>query len=345
MAAKVSIKEIASKANVSIATVSYVLNGKRNVKPATRDRVLKVVEELNYMPNEIAKSLKNKKTNTIGVIAEDVTVFNVPEIIDGIHDYADSNDLHIILTNLRLHKRVGHRYADVGAYRKYADNAVNNLLAKQVDGIIYIGIHPRDVTGLVDVRGTPIVYTYCYTENDPSIKYNDEQASYDAVRHLVEQGHRRIAVITGRMDSIPSRMRFNGYYKAIMEYELPFEPQYIKVGDWGLESGLKLTHELLGLEQPPTAVLVMNDVMAVGTLRAAREKGVAVPEQLSIIGFDNREFSNYLQPRLTTMDLPLHEMGELAVHSLLRLINNEEVGTLREPACVLLERESVMKMN
>lgn len=341
MADKVSIKEIASKADVSIATVSYVLNGTRNVRPATRERVLKVIEELNYKPNQIAKSLKSKKTNTIGVIAEDVTVFNVPEIIDGIHAYAERYDLHILLTNLRLHKRVGHRYSELDNYRKYAENAVSDLLAKQVEGMIYVGIHPRDVTGLIDVKGTPIVYTYCYTQNDPSIQYNDEQASYDAVRYFVERGHRRIAVITGLMDSNPSRMRFNGYYKAIMEYELPFEPNYIKAGDWGLESGFRLTHELLAMKEPPTAVLVMNDVMAVGTLRAAKERGVSIPESLSIIGFDNREFSNYLQPRLTTMDLPLHEMGELAVQSLLRLINDGEAGIQNDPACMLIERESV----
>ncbi|MFC5470682.1 LacI family DNA-binding transcriptional regulator [Cohnella suwonensis] len=338
---KVGIKEIAAQANVSIATVSYVLNGTRNVRLNTKERVLRVIEELNYKPNDIAKSLKSKKTNTIGVIAEDVTVFNVPEIIDGINDYADRHDLHIVLTNLRLHRRVGHHYADVEAYRKYAVNAVSDLLAKQVEGMIYIGIHPRDVTGLIDTQGKPIVYTYCYAQNDLSIQYNDEQASYDAVRYLFNKGHRRIAVITGLMDSIPSRLRFNGYYKAITEYELPFEPQLIKVGDWGLDSGLRLTKELLELSEPPTAILVMNDVMAVGTLRAAREKGVGVPEDLSIIGFDNREFSDYLNPRITTMALPLHEMGYSSMRSLLRLVNGEDADPEQVPQCVLLERDSV----
>ncbi|MFC6547942.1 LacI family DNA-binding transcriptional regulator [Cohnella cellulosilytica] len=342
---KVSIKEIAAKANVSIATVSYVLNGTRNVRPKTKERVLRVIEELNYQPNDIAKSLKSKKTNTIGVIAEDVTVFNVPEIIDGINDYADGHDLHIVLTNLRLHKRVGHHYADVEAYRKYAANAVSDLMSKQVEGIIYVGIHPRDVTGLIDTRDKPIVYTYCYTQNDLSIQYNDEQAAYDSVCYLRDKGHRRIAVITGLMDSIPSRLRFNGYYKAVMEHQLPFEPQLIKVGDWGLDSGLRATKELLELAEPPTAVLVMNDVMAAGTLRAAWEKGIRVPEELSIIGFDNREFSDYLKPRLTTMDLPLHEMGYSSMRSLMRMVNGEPIEPVPMPACVMLERESVAPPN
>ncbi|PWW01116.1 LacI family transcriptional regulator [Paenibacillus cellulosilyticus] len=338
---KVGIKEIAAKANVSTATVSYVLNGTRNVRPKTRERVVKVIEELNYRPNDIAKSLKSRRTNTIGVIAEDVTVFNVPEIIDGINEFADKHDLHIILTNLRLHRRVGHNYSNVDAYRKYAESAVSDLLSKQVEGIIYIGVHPRDVTGLINTYGKPIVYTYCYTDQNVSIQYNDEQASFDAMQYLVKQGHKRIAIISGLMDSTPSRLRFNGYYKAVTEFQLPFNPQYIKIGDWGLDSGYRLTKELLTLSEPPTAVLVMNDVMAVGTLRAADECGCQIPRDLSVVGFDNREFSDYLNPRITTMDLPLHEMGYSSMSMLTGLINEKEVKQEEQPLCRLLERESV----
>lgn len=341
MVTKVGIKEIAARANVSTATVSYVLNGTRNVRPKTRERVIKVIEELNYRPNDIAKSLKSKRTNTIGVIAEDVTVFNVPEIIDGINEYADKHDLHIILTNLRLHRRVGHNYSDVDAYRKHAESAVSDLLSKQVEGIVYIGVHPRDVTGLINTYGKPIVYTYCYTDHNVSIQYNDEQASFDAMQYLVDRGHKRIAIISGLMDSTPSRLRFNGYYKAVTEFQLPFNPQYIKIGDWGLDSGYQLTKELLTLPEPPTAVLVMNDVMAVGTLRAADECGFHIPRDLSVVGFDNREFSDYLNPRITTMDLPLHEMGYSSMNSLTRLISETEVKQEEQPLCKLLERESV----
>lgn len=238
---KTSIKHIAAKANVSIATVSYVLNGTRNVRPETRQRVVEAIEELNYKPNDIAKSLKLNRTNTIGVIAEDVTVFNAPEIIDGINDFGDRHDLHILLVNLRLNKRIGRNFADIEAYRKYAANAVSELLSKQVDGIIYIGVHTRDLTGLIDADDKPIVYTYGYTRDDISIHYNDEQASYEAMSHLVAKGHSRIAVISGLMDSIPSRQRLNGYYRAITDFELPFDPLLIKMGDWERESGYVLT--------------------------------------------------------------------------------------------------------
>ena len=338
---KVGIKEIAAKANVSTATVSYVLNGTRNVRAKTKERVLRIIEELDYKPNAIAKSLKSKRTNTIGVIAEDVTVFNVPEIIDGINDFADRHDLHILLTNLRLDKRIGRNFEAVDAYRKYAENAVSELLSKQVEGIVYIGVHPRDLTGVIDTQDLPIVYTYCYAQDRASIQYNDEQASFEAMAYLVEKGHSRIAIISGTMNSIPSRLRFNGYYKAITEHQLPFDPQLIKIGDWEADSGYRLALELLNLPEPPTAIVAMNDVMAVGVLRAASEAGVSVPADLSVIGFDNREFSDYLFPRITTMDLPLHQMGYQAMECLVRLVQGEEGGALPVPLCKLIERDSV----
>ncbi|CAM4460489.1 LacI family transcriptional regulator [Paenibacillus endophyticus] len=337
----ISIKDIAAKAQVSTATVSYVLNGTRNVKQVTRERVLQVIEEMNYKPNNAAQSLKRRRTNTIGVIAEDVTVFNVPEIIDGINDCADRLDMHILLTNLRLDKRIGRSFDDMDTYRQYAENAVSELLSKQVEGIIYIGVHPRDLTGLCDTDGKPIVYTYSYTENDPSIQYDDEQASYEAMRYLIDHGHSRIAIISGVMDSIPSRLRFNGFYKAVTEFQLPFDPLLIKMGDWEAESGYRLTKELLSLPEPPTAILSMNDVMAVGVLRAASEMSVSIPEQLSLIGFDNREFSEYLMPRITTMDLPLHEIGYQAMEALSRILQGEEAGISPKPMCRLIERDSV----
>jgi LacI family transcriptional regulator len=338
---KIGIKEIALRANVSTATVSYVLNGTRNVRPKTKERVLKVIEELNYRPNDIAKSLKSKRTNTIGVIAEDVTVFNVPEIIDGINEYAEKNDMHILLTNLRLQKKVGYDYANTEHYQKLAQDAVSTLLSKQVEGIIYIGVHPRDLTGLISTYEKPIVYTYCYAQNECSIQYNDEQASYDAIKYLVDKGHSRIAIISGLMDSIPSRLRFNGYYKALTEFQLPFDPQFIKVGDWGLDSGYHLAGELFKLQDPPTAILIMNDLMAAGAVRAASEQGIIVPRDISIIGFDNREFSAYLSPRITTMDLPLHDMGILAMKALYNRINGKDDKTEETPLCKLIERESV----
>ncbi|WP_027094025.1 LacI family DNA-binding transcriptional regulator [Cohnella thermotolerans] len=336
-----SIKDIAAKANVSTATVSYVLNGTRNVSPKTRERVLKVIEEMQYKPNTIAQSLKTKKTDTIGVIAEDVTVFNTPEIIDGIHDCAERHDLHILLVNLRLHKRIGRSFHAVDRFRDVVLSAVDELVGKQVDGMIYVGVHSRDLSGLVPPKDKPIVYTYCYADNAVSVNYDDERAAYEATQYLAGLGHRRIGVISGLIDSIPSRLRFNGFYQAVMDCGLPFDPGLIKTGDWETASGERLTRELMALPEPPTAILAMNDVMAVGVLRAAQEIGVRVPQDLSVMGFDNREFSDYLTPRLTTMEIPLHELGVQSMMALNRIIrDNGAIEEQAKPLCKLIVRDS-----
>ncbi|WJP99065.1 LacI family DNA-binding transcriptional regulator [Geobacillus stearothermophilus] len=339
----VTLKDIAERAGVSTATVSYVLNNKGNVSEETRQRILNILNELEYKPNQIAKSLKMRKTSTVGVIAEDITVFNAPEIIDGINEYAEEHGFSILLTNLRLYKRVGNNFSDTEKYKPLITNALDSLLSKQVDGIIYIGIHPRDVTGLIRQIDKPLVYTYCFANSGYSVNYDDELASFEATSYLIEKGHKRIALISGLIDSIPAHKRFNGYHNALMKHQLAFDPLYVKTGDWSYESGYKMAKDLLLQKVPPTAILAMNDLMAGGVLEACRELKVRVPEDVSVIGFDNRECSMYYTPKLTTMDLPLREMGYLSMEKILGLLDNKgqslELNTKLK--CKLIERESV----
>ncbi|MBB6284161.1 LacI family DNA-binding transcriptional regulator [Geobacillus subterraneus] len=339
----VTLKDIAERAGVSTATVSYVLNNKGNVSEETRRRVLSILNELEYKPNQIAKSLKTRKTSTVGVIVEDITVFNAPEIVDGINEYAEEHRFSIILTNLRLYKRIGNNFSDVEKYKSLITNALDSLLSKQVDGIIYIGVHPRDVTGLIPQIDKPLVYTYCFANSSYSVNYDDELASFEATSYLIEKGHRRIALISGLIDSIPAHKRFNGYHDAIMKYQLPFDPLYVKTGDWSYESGYKMAKDLLSQKIPPTAILAMNDLMAGGVLEACRELKIRVPEDISVVGFDNRECSMYYTPRLTTMDLPLREMGSISMEKILRLLSDggELVELNTKLKCRLIERESV----
>lgn len=345
----VRIKDIAAKANVSTATVSYVLNGSGNIGEDTRKKVLQVVEEMNYKPNHIAKSLKMKRTNTIGVLVEDITIFNATHIIDGINTYADENGLNIILTNMSLFKRIGRQF-DHPDIKDIVPKAVKDLLEKQVDGLVYIGVHTRDISGLVPQIGKPIVYTYCYTKNDQeySINYDDELAAHEATNYLISKGHQRIAVISGLIDSVPSHDRFQGFLRAIMEKQIPFNPAYVKTGDWEVESGYTLTKELMQLPERPTAILAMNDLMAVGVIQACEELELNIPKDLSVMGFDNREFSAFLKPKLTTMELPLHKMGHDSAEALMEIINRESNASLQaheKPICLLIERESVADIN
>jgi LacI family transcriptional regulator len=340
----VRIKDIAERANVSTATVSYVLNGSGNISGKTREKILKIIEEMNYVPNHIAKSLKMKKTGTIGVIVEDMTSFNSSEIIDGINEYADKNGLSILLTNMRVVKLVGNNYLNTELCRELAPKAVNELLNKQVDGLIYIGCHPRDVSGLIPDGRRPIVYTYCYTSDnkDYSVNYDDELAAYEATRYLFGMGHRKIAVISGAIDSDSSRKRFNGYYRAVMDHQMVFNPALIKTGDWEYQSGYELMKDLIAGDERPSAILAMNDLMASGAIEACQESGLSVPSDISVMGFDDREFSAYIRPKLTTMALPLHDMGRKSMETLAQIINNDASPELPETLkCKLVERDSV----
>lgn len=343
-----NIKEISKLAGVSTATVSNVLNNSPKVTQATREKVLRVIKETKYRPNTIAKSLKVKRTNTIGVISEDITVFNTPEIIDGIDEYTESCGFHIILSNLRLFKRLGNHYGDTAKYRQLIAETIRVLLSRQVDGIIYIGAHSRDVSNMIREISVPVVYTYCYSseESDYSINYDDEAAAYNVIKYLIDLDHRKIAVISGLYDSSQSQARFKGYQRALFDYKLLFNPAYLKAGDWEKESGYLLGKELLRLPEPPTAIFAMNDLMAGGVMAAAVECGKNIPWDLSLIGFDNRECSNFFTPKLTTMALPLNEMGKKSAEILVNLINNREAERYHRHIkleCRLIIGESVAK--
>ncbi|QDP39468.1 LacI family DNA-binding transcriptional regulator [Radiobacillus deserti] len=342
-----NIKDIAKRVGVSTATVSHVLNGTGRVGEDTRKKVLHVIDELNYTPNRIAKSLKVKKTSTLGIIAEDVTVFNTPSIIDGINEVAENNGLGILLVNLRIFHKMGTDFSDKDKLRKLLAQAFEQLHMNQVDGIIYIGTYNRDVTEAIPPIQIPVVYTYCKTtnESDYTVNYDDEEAAYKATKHLIEHGHKKIALISGKVDSVHSHERFNGYCRALKENGVTLEPCLIKNGDWEVESGYYLTKELLDEKNRPTAIVALNDLMAYGSIKAAKEKGLNVPSDLSIIGFDNREFSAYTSPELTTMSIPLHLMGEKATYILHELINGK---TLEERElklyCEMINRNSVCKI-
>lgn len=339
-----TIKDIAKMANVSIATVSYVLNDSAQISNETREKVLDAVNKLHYKPNNIAKSLKIKKTNTIGIITEDITVFSAPEIIDGINRFTEERGYHIILNNLRLNKRMGNNYYDTSKYTKEIQEVVKVLLSSQIEGLIYIGFHTREIDNFMKNSNIPVVYTYCYSPGNlhTSVNYNDQLAAFEATEYLIKKGHKKIATITGTVNSTPCQERLKGYQMAMASYNLIYNPLYIKVGDWEYESGYKMAKELLSQGDKPSAIFAMNDIMAGGVIDAANELGIHIPKELSLIGFDNRECSFFYIPKLTTMELPLSEMGERSAKILLDII--EEKNTDEKSIklkCRLIERGSV----
>ena len=343
-----TIKEIAKMANVSIATVSFVLNNTAKISDETKKKVLGIAKEMNYRPNSIAKSLKIKKTNTIGIITEDVTVFNTPEIINGINEYAEEHGYHILLNNIRLYKRIGNNYKDTNRYKHIITGIQNVMLEKQVDGLIYVGSHCHDVSEILETTGHPVVYAYCYSKIDPgcSVNYDDENAAYDVTKYLIGKGHIKIAIITGSKTSAQSRDRLAGYRRALIECGIQYNPQYVKLGNWEYEAGVRMGTELLQMSDRSTAIFAMNDLMAGGVIEAARKLGCRIPDDISLVGFDNRDFSCFYTPRLTTMRLPLNEMGKEAAEILVGIISGK-TDHQQKPVklqCELVERESVKSL-
>lgn len=340
----ISMKDVAKLAGVSTTTVSNVINNRGRVGEETRKKIIRIMEEVNYNPNKIAKSLKMNETGTVGVIVEDISVFNAPKIIDGINDYAEENELSILLTNMRLYKKAGNEYPDIKECRKMVTPLFQQLLSHQVEGIIYIGIHLRDVTGLLPETKTPIVYTYCDTRNDfdYSVNYDDEDASYQITEYLIDKGHRKISLISGLINSVSAYARFNGYQKALLDNQLNIDLNLVKTGDWQYSSGYTMTEDLLNQKDKPTAIIAMNDLMAGGAIQAILDKGYKVPEDISVVGFDNREFSNYTTPKITTIDIPLSNMGKKAIELLHRHEKNRKTNkTKYKLNCSLVERETV----
>lgn len=348
----VTIKEVAQKCGVSIATVSNILNGKPNASEETRERVLKAVKELNYTPNSVAKNLKMKKSQTIGVVVEDITVFCASGIIDGITKCCEENGYHILLTNLRLYKKYHDAYYQDNSFSRSVEKEIRQLLSKQVDGIIYVASHERELQGWLPERlSIPacVAYGYSRTAEYPSVVVDDQNGAYEVVHYLIENGHRKIGVITGKKQSLHTSDRLKGYQKALFDNQILFNPDIVLQGDWERESGYHCTDALL--DRGVTAVFCMNDIMAGGVYDRLEERGLIPGLDLSVVGFDNRDLSNYYNPPLTTIELPLDNIGYTACETVIEMIKSkdqEQQGSGKAPdrreiqeSCRLLVRDSV----
>jgi len=312
-----TMHDVAKLAGVSTGTVSNVINGSDKVSLKTAERVRRAIQELDYIPNTIAKSLKTSNSRIIGIIAEDVSAFSSGDIIDGICEYCENHDYSINLCNLRVNRKV--RQSPAFMYKELEESDsfqysvkgnLNILLTSRVCGLIYIGTHPRDVSHILPPLSIPVVYTYAYTKKDGyCINYDDYQGARMAVDYLIKKGHTRIALICGSVDSVPAHKRMMGYQSALMEHNLGFIPEYVKTGNWHYDDGYGNCMELLDLPTPPTAIFSMSDFMAVGALRALTERNLKVPEDIALHGFDNLQMASYTNPPLSTVALPLRQMG------------------------------------
>lgn len=359
MKKNMTLKEIAEKAGVTAATVSYVINDSARISEKTKEKVMKVIEETGYQTNLIAKGLRGGRTRLIGILAEDITVWHTSGIIDGINQAADELNYNIILSNLRFNSKIGNRLEDVSKYKGDIDRAVNTLLSMQVDGIIYIAMHDRNVSKLVRNIKIPLVCCYCYSEDEkvPSIRYDNEESFYQLTCKLIQYGHRKLGIIKGPEDSEASNLRLKGFRRAIKEHDIIIPSEWDEKGDWTYQAGMEATvrmfsrkdtdgnAEILPEDERPDAVLAFNDEMATGVYNAAAKLGLRIPAELSVTGFDDWGISANMLPPLTTIDRPLKKMGQKALEFVTDVINgnNEKQASVLVLPNRIIERESVRK--
>lgn len=342
-----TIKDIANLSGVSVATVSYVLNKTRKVSKEVEDRVLRAVKQTNYQPNTIAQSLRMKKTNAIGVLVEDIRGMPVPEIVDGINEYLEQSGYQVLLSNLRLLDKLHNQYEKLTKYLDQINQAMRLLENARVEGIIYVAMHDRHITGVRQPVHIPMAFAYATSDNVEavSVTYENVRSAYDITNKLIQRNHRRIALVAGHSASSDAQLRLKGFCAAMEDAELFVPPEYIRWGDWEYDSGVEQCDALMSMNVRPTAVFVMNDTMAAGCYRSIKNHGLAIPRDISVVGFDNREFARLINPPLTTVELPNRQIGNQAAKLLLSRIEKKE-GL--EPCvvlpCNIIERESVGKV-
>lgn len=308
----VTIQDVAKTAGVSVSTVSRVLNGKVDVASETQDRILSVIEDLGYTTNLAARSMRSQKKNLVGLIMPDIAYPFAIEVMKGVNRAIAESDFDLLVYTTGDVRKSGRAFHE----QKYVSLLTNSIS----DGVILVA----PVAGEFNVDA-PIVSIDPLVSNPnySSVHATNYQGAMDAMEYLLGLGHRRIGYISGREELESSNRRLMGYRAALEKAGIPIDESLIASGDYTTETGASGARKLLGLENPPTAIFSSNDQMAMGVFQVAEEMGIRIPEDLSVVGFDNITESKYMG--LTTVDQFISEMGYVATHMLLKLINNEKL--------------------
>lgn len=314
----VTVYDVAKATGLSIASVSRALNGQPGVSRSTADRIVRIAGELGYQPNDVARSLVAKSTQTIALLLPDITNPFFPELVKGVQAVADAHG-HVLLL------------VDGAGDRQRVTSSMSVLRRKQVDGVVVVA---GSLDGEADevFLGTPTVFLD-RTANGPgaSVAVDHEGGAYAATRHLIELGHRRIAHIAGPAELTVSQRRREGWRRACVEAGLPVDEELVAGGEFLEDGGHRAGAELLDSGAEFSAVFAANDLSAIGFLALCAERSIRVPDEISLIGFDGIHLSRYTTPALTTIAQPIAELGRRAGGLLLDLIR----GELDEPHIVL----------
>jgi DNA-binding LacI/PurR family transcriptional regulator len=308
----VKLEDIARETKTSLATVSRVLsNSDYPVSEKTREHVLRVAEKMGYRPNIAARSLRTDRTETIGIVVDDLLSPFTPPIVRGIQDYLQENDFVSLIVN-----------SDWDPEQEQA--AIKTLLSRPVDGMIFVEYSHMTTDDVLEQSNKPRVFVHRLFGSPicNSVVPDDYYGATLAVNHLVALGHRQIAYINGPENWHNCRARMSGYRDALAEHNLPFVSEWAQDGDWEIESGYAAATRLLELDERPTAIFAGNDLMALGAIYAIQDAGLHVPEDIAIVGYDNRNFTETFRPGITTVNMPVGEMGKVAAELLLKQIED-----------------------
>ncbi len=326
-----TMKDVALKAKVSTATVSRALMNPDKVSQATRNRVEKAAREVGYLPQPMGRNVKRNESRTILVIVPDICDPFFSEIIRGIEVTAANHGYLVLI-------------GDCAHQNQQEKTFIDLIITKQIDGMLLLGSRLPFDASIEEQRNLPpmvMANEFAPELELPTVHIDNLTAAFDAVNYLCEQGHKRIGCIAGPEEMPLCHYRLQGYVQALRRCGIMVDPQYIARGDFTFEAGSKAMQQLLDLPQPPTAVFCHSDVMALGALSQAKRQGLKVPEDLSIIGFDNIDLTQFCDPPLTTIAQPRYEIGREAMLLLLDQMQGQHVGSgSRLMDCELIIRGS-----
>jgi LacI family transcriptional regulator, galactose operon repressor len=329
---RTTIRDIAQLAGVSVATVSRVLNGRPDVSPETRDAVQRHIREHNFTGNRSARALSIGRTRLIGLTMPLIRADYFAAILAGALEAVYEQEMRLVLcTTLHEHDR------EVSLLEQLTDGSTDGA-------IVILPEESSDELAALQEGGYPFVVAdprVPLDEGIPAVSAGHRAGAKAATDYLLALGHRRIGFITGPRGWAASEERIEGYHAGLAAGGVLPSPELVAVGDFEAPSGYAAARTLLDLPNPPTAIFASNDNMAVGTLRAARERELSVPNDLSVVGFDDAELASIVTPSLTTVRQPLAELGRTAVSLLMRMIDRQRVEALRvELATRLVVRDS-----
>ena len=314
-----TIKDVANAAGVSVATISRVLSNPDLVKPATKEHVLRIIKEMNYQPNVLARQLRTQTTRAVIVIVPNIENSFFHGILSGIGTEAERQGYQMLIADLKSQPSLEKHYIEA-------------IKQRQVDGIISLSANMTQKLETLITEKYPLVMVVQCVPNYkiPSVSIDNMSASKALMTHLIRLGHREIAHLTVSPLQMPYQDRLNGYISALEEHKIPVDNELISYGEPAIKGGYDQMWTLLAKQKKFTAVFAAGDTMAIGAMKALKDQGLRVPEDCAVVGFDDIDLSSVWEPAITTIRQPKEMMGRIAFQKLLALMQNEPIAVSQE---------------